>query len=178
MSQDKNEIRLSGTMTAIVVLDEEINGVNYTANVVDQNVESVGGALNWNDGDGYESASACKWVNERVKMDGSDDDNGFFAVDSSVFENDPIGTIPNFIRALGIKYTKKTGSPDSLQIAVKGSSDTIVLCSLKVGEGIALPLNSDDGDGFAKGNIYIKQSGNDSSNYGSVTLALLGHDGV
>ena len=51
---DQNEIRLSGTMTGVVVLDETINGIDYTANVVDRNIESVGGQVNWSGNNGYQ----------------------------------------------------------------------------------------------------------------------------
>tara|TARA_R110002020_G_scaffold26836_2_gene86790 strand:- start:1037 stop:1594 length:558 start_codon:yes stop_codon:yes gene_type:complete len=185
MSQDKNEIRLSGTMTAIVVLDEEINGVNYSANVVDQNIESVGGNLQWNDGDGYESESACKWNNIGLDMGGTLD-NGYAPIGGdggggAEWPHDdvaPVGTLPAMIRAIGIKYNSKVGVPGLLEVAVKGTTEIITLCSLNPGEGIALPLNGEDGDGFANDKILLKQTNNDATNYAKVTIALLGHDGV
>ena len=175
MADDKNEIRISATMTAIAVLDETIGSSAYTSKVVDSNIGSVGGAINWTGDNGYEGASACKWSNVQIDVATA---TGLNTSAFNLGNVAPTGTIPVKVRALAVKYNKKTGTPGKVVVSVAGATDTVALCALDEGEGIAIPLNGSDGVGFAIANVKIHQISNTASNYGHVTVALLGHDGA
>jgi len=174
MPSNNNDIRISGTMTAIAVLDETLNGVAYEAKVVDRNVESVGGQIVWTGSDGYNDDAACKWTNKQIVV------SSFTTLHDNTWSNAvvPVGTIPVKVRGLAMKYNSKVGSPGKIIISVRTGSTEVPLCALDVGEGCAIPLNAADGNGFANadvnGLIGIRQIGNDVSNYGLITLALLG----
>jgi len=172
---DQNEIRVSGTMTAIAVLDETINGIAYEAKVVDQNIDTVGGEINWNNGDGYESASACKWTNVQIDVSTLTplSDNSF-----NLGNTAPTGNIPAKVRSVAIKYDKKTGSPGRVILTLSGGTDNLAICALNEGEGCAIPINGLTGDGFDVADIGIHQISNNSTNYANITVALLGHDGI
>ena len=175
MPSNNNDIRISGTMTAIAVIDETLNGVAYEAKVVDKNVESVGGEIIWTGSDGYNDDAACKWTNKQIVV------TAYTPLYNSAWSDSvvPVGTIPVKVRSIAVKYNSKVGSPGKVIISVKSSTGVDVpLCALEVGEGCAIPLNGADGNGFVNadidGVIGIKQPSNDSTNYGVITLALLG----
>ena len=174
---DQNEIRLSGTMTGVVVLDETINGIDYTANVVDRNIESVGGQVNWSGNNGYQQNHACKWTD--VAIDGAT----MQALDHSnwnIGSVSPSGVgIPTKVRAMAIKYESKVGTiTDKPSITIKdASNNAITLCCLDVGEGVAIPLNGATGSGINADKIFIQQTSADANNHAKVTIALLGWAG-
>ena len=175
MPSNENDIRISGTMTAIAVIDETLNGVAYEAKVVDKNVESVGGEIIWTGSDGYNDDAACKWTNKQIVV------STYTSLFNSAWADSvvPVGTIPVKVRSIALKYNSKVGSPGKVIISVKSSTGVEVpLCALDVGEGCAIPLNGSSGSGFdnddVDGVIGISQTSNDSTNYGVITLALLG----
>lgn len=172
MSSSNNDIRISSSMTAIAVLDETLNGVAYTAQVVDQNIETVGGNITWTNGDGYEDAHACKWNDVGI------DATAFGTLANSAWnvgDVAPTGGIPAKIRSIGVKYNSKVGSPaNKVIVAVKTGSTAVPLCALSEGEGCAIPLNGADGNGFLNSLVSVYQVGADGSNYAKVTVALLG----
>ena len=160
MSSSNNDIRISSSMTAIAVLDETLNGVAYTAQVVDQNIETVGGNITWTNGDGYEDAPAFGTLANSAW---------------NVGDVAPTGGIPAKIRSIGVKYNSKVGSPaNKVIVAVKTGSTAVPLCALSEGEGCAIPLNGADGNGFLNSLVSVYQVGADGSNYAKVTVALLG----
>ena len=171
---DQNQIRIESTMTAIAVLDETVGSTQYEALVVDQNIDSVGGHINWGGASGYEGGSAYKWENKPVAVSSATalSDNTWCGVAGTG------SAIPVKIRALAIRYNSKVGTPGKVVISIDSGLADISILSLDVGEGCSIPLNGSDGVGFGNADIKIHQISRTATDYGNVTLALLGHDGV
>ena len=168
---DSNNIRVHSSVTGIVNVDETISGKVYNIQTEDTNIKSIGGLIQMT----YMGAHAAKWEEVQIDVSSATD---FSANAWNSGNTAPThGALPTKIRSIGVMYHSKVGTPGKVVLSVKGTSDTVNLCALDVGEGIGIPLNNFDGDGFATSKVLIHQISNDGSNYGKISVALLGYDG-